>query len=87
MVFELFLVLRYCLKTGSAAVSAKKKPSAGVTSGSATVVRSKGANKSVPKAAPKIEKELDDAEVEAIIQDLLPGNVVVELSNPVWKTR
>lgn len=77
--------MRYCLKTGSAA--AKKKPSAGVTSGSATVVRSKGTSKAVPKAVPKIEKELEDGEVEAIIQDLLPGNVVLELSNPVWKTR
>ncbi|XP_050293470.1 protein mini spindles isoform X2 [Anthonomus grandis grandis] len=66
--------------------AAKKKPSASnVSSGSATVVRSKG--KASAKAAPKIEKELEDGEVEAIIEDLFPGNTVTELSNTVWKTR
>ncbi|CAG9764905.1 unnamed protein product [Ceutorhynchus assimilis] len=71
---------------GSTAVK-KKTPSAStVSSGSATVVRSKG-GKASTKAAPKVEKELDDLEVEGIIENLLPGNTVLELSNPVWKTR
>ncbi|XP_066151261.1 protein mini spindles [Euwallacea fornicatus] len=69
------------------AVTANKKPSAGVSSGSATVVRSKGTGKVPPKALPKIEKELDDLEVENVIGELLPANVVSDLVNSVWKTR
>lgn len=66
----------------------KKKPTASnVSSGSATIVRSKG-NKVASKAAPKaVEKDLEEGEVDALIQDLLPSNVVLELSSPIWKTR
>ncbi|KAH1013187.1 hypothetical protein HUJ05_012209 [Dendroctonus ponderosae] len=71
-------------KTGPA----KKKPSATtISSGSATVVRSKGAKSASVKPVLKIEKELEDGEVESIIADILAENVIMELSNPMWKTR
>ncbi|KAL1502287.1 hypothetical protein ABEB36_007453 [Hypothenemus hampei] len=74
-------------KTIVTAPAKKKAASAStVSAGSATVVRSKGAKAST-KPLPKIEKELDDAEVDAIIENLLPSNIVSDLSDSAWKTR
>ncbi|CAH0561277.1 unnamed protein product [Brassicogethes aeneus] len=65
---------------------AKKKPDR--PSGSATVVRSKGA-KSAPKAAPKpaAERHLSDEEVDEIVSDVLSANNIGEMSDSNWKTR
>ncbi|ENN73053.1 hypothetical protein YQE_10323, partial [Dendroctonus ponderosae] len=65
----------------------KVVPATTISSGSATVVRSKGAKSASVKPVLKIEKELEDGEVESIIADILAENVIMELSNPMWKTR
>ncbi|CAH0561278.1 unnamed protein product [Brassicogethes aeneus] len=73
-------------KAAASAPAAKKKPD--ISSGSATVVRSKGA-KSAPKAAPKpaAERHLSDEEVDEIVSDVLSANNIGEMSDSNWKTR
>ncbi|XP_060518402.1 protein mini spindles isoform X2 [Cylas formicarius] len=64
----------------------KKKPSVTNLTGTATIVKCKGV-KAAPKPALKIEKELDDVEVDSIVEDLFPSGIVSELVDSVWKTR
>ncbi|XP_076268302.1 protein mini spindles-like isoform X2 [Rhynchophorus ferrugineus] len=64
-----------------------KKKTAAVSSGSATVVRSKSGKAGSKTPQKTIEKELEDGEVDSIMEDLLLSNTVSELSSPIWKTR
>lgn len=51
------------------------------------MVRSKGAKGVSAKPVLRVEKELEDGEVESIVADVLAENVILELSNSTWKTR
>ncbi|XP_030764641.1 protein mini spindles isoform X1 [Sitophilus oryzae] len=67
---------------------AKKKPAASaLSSGSATVVRSKGSKSATKTSMKTVEKELDDGEVDSIVEALLSHSTISELTSPTWKTR
>ncbi|VEN43701.1 unnamed protein product, partial [Callosobruchus maculatus] len=72
-------------KAGAKKADPKKKNI--ISSGSATVVRSKG-TKSIQKSpSQNIEKELSDEEVDEIISGLLEASVIEDLASINWKTR
>lgn len=64
---------------------AKKKPE--ISSGSATVVRSKGGKAGAKAATQNIEKELSDEDVDEIISGMLNANIVGEIASANWKSR
>ncbi|KAJ8937293.1 hypothetical protein NQ318_020343 [Aromia moschata] len=63
------------------------KKTAEISSGSATVVRSKGAKSSAKAALPSIEKELGDEEVDEIIAGMLDPSIIGEIASANWKSR
>ncbi|CAH1174022.1 unnamed protein product [Phaedon cochleariae] len=64
-----------------------KKKSAEISSGTATVVRSKGTKGLSKSPSQNIEKELVDEEVDEIIAGILSAEIVGEISSANWKTR
>ncbi|XP_074041153.1 protein mini spindles-like isoform X1 [Leptinotarsa decemlineata] len=66
-------------------VATKKKTE--ISSGSATVVRSKGPKGLAKSASQNIEKELTDEEVDEIVAGMLSAEIVGDISNSNWKTR
>nr|CAI5824164.1 unnamed protein product [Callosobruchus analis] len=58
-----------------------------ITSGSATVVRSKGTKPIQKSPSQSIEKELSEEEVDDIISGLLEASVIEDIANINWKTR
>lgn len=66
-------------------VTVKKKPE--ISSGTATVVRSKSSKGIAKSASQNIEKELADDEVEEIISGVLSPNIPEDIVNTNWKTR
>ncbi|XP_065159394.1 protein mini spindles isoform X2 [Atheta coriaria] len=67
------------------ATSVKKRPKTEISSGTATIVKSKGKVVKVPTKV--IEKELSDEEVAESVGELLPADVVNGLADPNWKNR
>ncbi|KAG5893374.1 hypothetical protein JTB14_000138 [Gonioctena quinquepunctata] len=77
-------------KAPGKATAAKKPPAkkkADISSGSATVVRSKGPKGLAKSASQNIEKELSDEEVDEIIAGMLSAEVVGDISGTNWKSR
>ncbi|XP_072383442.1 protein mini spindles [Diabrotica undecimpunctata] len=67
------------------AVTAKKKPE--ISSGTATVVRSKGPKGLSKSASQNVERELGDEEAEGIVSDVISANVVSDIGSTNWKAR
>lgn len=66
--------------------SAPPKAKAKITSGTATVVKSKGNKVGKSVAKPK-EKELSDDEAMELVADLINTDLLAGLSDTNWKTR
>lgn len=64
---------------------AKKK--AEISSGTATVVRSKGPKAISKSSSQNIEKELADEEVEGIVSDVISASIVTDITSTNWKLR
>nr|XP_022903340.1 protein mini spindles [Onthophagus taurus] len=73
--------------SASSNASTKKKPE--ISSGTATIVKSKGnkTTKAAPAKKPPVERELSDEEVDGIVNDILPSEIIVGLTDSNWKTR
>lgn len=56
-------------------------------SGSATVVRSKGAKGVTKSASQNIEKELSEEEVDEIISGVLNATIIGDITSANWKNR
>lgn len=69
----------------NASASVKRKPE--ISSGSATVVRSRGGKAGAKTTAHNIEKELSDDEVEEIISGMLNASIAGEIASANWKSR
>ncbi|XP_045478875.1 protein mini spindles isoform X2 [Harmonia axyridis] len=68
------------------AENAKKKPQ--ISSGSATIVKSKGAKGLSSKINNKpIERELSDEEVDSLIADKISANIISDIASANWKSR
>lgn len=58
-----------------------------ISSGSATIVRSKGPKGLIKSSSQNIEKELSDEEVDDIISGTLSSTIIGEISSANWKER
>ncbi|CAH1965388.1 unnamed protein product [Acanthoscelides obtectus] len=72
---------------GAGAKKADPKRKTVISSGSATVVRSKGTKPIQKSPSQSIEKELSDEEIDEIISGLLEASVIEDLASINWKTR
>lgn len=83
MIFEffklLFIVFYFYI------IAPKKKNE--ISSGSATIVRSKGQKGTAKPSSLNIEKELADDEVDDIVANVLSASIVGEISSSNWKER
>ncbi|XP_056629748.1 protein mini spindles isoform X2 [Diorhabda sublineata] len=64
---------------------AKKK--AEISSGTATVVRSKGPKTLSKSSSQNIEKELADEEVDSIVSDVISASIITDIASANWKLR
>lgn len=80
--FSVILILNFVFPHSA---PLKKRPE--ISSGSATVVRSKGSKALAKSISQNIEKELCDEEVDEIISGVLSGSIIGDIADANWKTR
>ncbi|KAJ8966867.1 hypothetical protein NQ314_003261 [Rhamnusium bicolor] len=74
------------MKAAPRKTTAVKKKSE-ISSGSATVVRSKGGKMATKSSISNIEKELSDEEVDEIISGMLDASIIGDIASANWKSR
>ncbi|XP_017785300.1 PREDICTED: cytoskeleton-associated protein 5 [Nicrophorus vespilloides] len=74
-------------KSKRPATAAKKKPSGEISSGTATIVKSKGGKASNRAPSKPVEREMSDEEVAEIVADILSAEITSGLTDANWKNR